>query len=180
MFGVFLKTTQILFRWLPTFLAFPLGGLLAVLALGPIRDPLAAAVSGALVGCTLGLMQWWALRPMGISFDWVWSTGVALMIGSPLAWILRSFSTTIPSLTIWGLIAGAIVGLAQSLSQRISLKKAVSWTALVSGSWGLAWFISANVIVDADANYAVFGSTGAIVSTLILSFFLNPLLAKKK
>lgn len=175
-----MKSTQILIRWVPTFLAFPLGGLLVVLALGPVRDPLAAAVSGAMVGSTLGLLQWWALRPLGLSFDWAWATAVALMVASPISWAIVAYSTSVSALTIWGLIAGAIVGLAQTLSQRLRLKRVVSWSALVSGAWGLAWFISANVIVDAEASYAVFGSTGAFTATALLAIFVNPVLSRKK
>ena len=175
-----MKTRQILFRWVPTLLAFPIAGLLASLAFGPIQNPVADAVSGAIVGCTLGLAQWWALKPLNISFDWVWSSGVALGLASPLAWSVISYSTSVESLTTWGLIAGAILGIGQVLSQRMELVKTLSWAALVSLAWGLAWFISANVIVDPESGYAVFGSTGALVATIFLGFFLNPVLAKKK
>lgn len=175
-----MRPTQILARWIPTFLAFPLGGLLAALSLGPIETALSAAVSGATIGFLVGIAQWWALRPLGVSFDWAWSSAVGLMIGSPIAWVLINFSTTITSLTIWGLITGAIAGLAQALSQRYTTGKSLGWAALVSGAWGLAWFISANVIVDAEAGYAVFGSTGAIVATALLALFINPILAKRK
>ena len=174
-----MKTKQILVRWVPTFLAFPLGGLLVVLALGPIRDPLAAAVSGAMVGATLGLAQWWALRPLGISFDWAWATAVALMLASPIAWALVSYSTSISALTIWGLVSGAIVGLAQAFSQRLAWAKIVVWLGLVSVSWAVAWFISANVIVDAEASYAIFGSTGALIATVLLAIFVNRILSRK-
>jgi hypothetical protein len=44
----------------------------------------------------------------------------------------------------------------------------------------LAWFISANVIVDADASYAIFGSTGALVATALLAIFVNLILSRKK
>ena len=46
-------------------------------------------------------------------------------------------------------------------------------------TWALAWFISASVIVDAESSYAIFGSTGAIAATTLLSFAINPLLLKK-
>lgn len=180
MFGVFLKATQILIRWIPTFLAFPLGGLLSVLALGPIRDPLAAAVSGAMVGSTLGLLQWWALKPLRATFDWVWATGVALMIASPIAWVTILYSTSTEALTLWGLMSGALVGFAQGLSQRLAVKRVLMWTTLSAASWGLAWFISANVIVDAEAGYAIFGSTGALAATAVLALFLNPVFASRK
>ena len=151
-----------------------------MLALGPVKDPLAAAVSGAMVGFTVGLIQWWALRPLRMSFDWAWVTAFALMVGSTLAWEIVSYSTAVPSLTLWGLIAGAVVGVAQAVSQRLPLNRVVSWSLLVSSAWGLAWFVSANVIVDAEVNYAVFGSTGALTSTALLAFFVNPVLSRKK
>ena len=175
-----MKTRQILFRWIPTLLAFPLGGLLAALAFGPIQNPVAGAVAGAMVGCTLGLAQWWALKPLAISLDWVWASGVSLALASPIAWTVVSYSTTTESLTVWGLIAGAILGLGQGLSQRLETVKTLAWAALVSGAWGVAWFVSASVIVDPESGYAVFGSTGALVATILLGFFLNPVLAKKK
>jgi hypothetical protein len=178
--GVTMKTTQILFRWIPTLLAFPIGGLLAALAFGPIQEPVPAAVAGAIVGCTLGLAQWRALKPLAISFDWVWVSGVSLALASPIAWIVVSYSTSTESLTLWGLIAGAILGLGQGLSQRLEVVKTLAWAALVSGAWGVAWFISANVIVDPESGYAIFGSTGALVATIALGLFLNPVLAKKK
>lgn len=175
-----MRFTQLLFRWVPTFLAFPLGGLLATLAFGPIRDPLAAAVSGANVGALLGLAQWWALKPLRLTFDWVWTTALASMIASPIAWALIDFSTRIADLTIWGLVTGSIVGFAQAASQRNPFRVNLMWSVLVSLAWGGAWFISANVIVDADANHAIFGSTGAVVATSVMAFFVNRLLAKKE
>ena len=174
-----MKFSQILIRWMPTFLAFPLAGLIASLALGPIDNALEAAVAGADVGAILGLAQWWALKPLGLSFDWFWSTAVAGMVASPIAWTLTSYSTSVATLSIWGVIAGALVGLGQFASQKPKLKTLITWSALVSISWGLAWFTSASVIVDIDSNYAVFGSTGALVATALLGFFLNPVLAKK-
>jgi hypothetical protein len=175
-----MKIRQILFRWVPTLLAFPIGGLLAALAFGPIQDPMAAAVAGAMVGCTLGLAQWWALKPLAVSFDWAWASGVSLALASPIAWTVVSYSTSVEALTVWGLIAGGVLGLGQGLSQRLDILKTLAWAALVSLAWGLAWFISANVIVDPESGYAVFGSTGALVATILLGLFLNPVLAKKK
>ena len=37
-----------LLRWIPTFLAFPLGGLLTGLVVGSVVDPLTALVAGAI------------------------------------------------------------------------------------------------------------------------------------
>jgi TRAP-type C4-dicarboxylate transport system permease large subunit len=102
------------------------------------------------------------------------------MVASPLAWTVIDYNTTISNLTIWGLITGLIVGFSQAASQRKSNSARFSWSVLVSIAWGGAWFISANVIVDAGSNYAIFGSTGALTATLFLSLFINRLLAKQE
>jgi hypothetical protein len=170
---------KLLLRWLPTFLSFPLGGLLAQLALGPINNFWSAAISGAMVGALLGLSQWWALRPIGVTFDWAWATAVSLMIASPIAGLVTQFETSVAALTTWGLVAGALVGLGQFLTQRRGLVKSVTWAVCVSVTWALAWFISASVIVDAESSYAIFGSTGAIAATTLLLFAIKPLLLKK-
>ena len=171
--------TRLLLRWLPTFLSFPLGGLLSQLALGPINNALSAAIAGAIVGAFLGLSQWWALRPIGVTFDWAWATAVSLMIASPIAGLVTQFETSVAALTTWGLVAGGLVGLGQFLTQRRGMAKTLIWVTCVSATWALAWFISANVIVDAESSYAIFGSTGAIVATALLLFAIKPLLAKK-
>lgn len=175
-----MKATQILFRWLPTFLSFPLGGLLVVFLIGPVQDWLVAAVSGAIVGLTVGFAQWWALRPLEVSPSWVWGTGASLMIASPLAWEIIDYSTSRASLAFWGAITGGAVGLTQAMAQRVASIKIVSWSLLVASSWCLAWFISASVIVDAEANYAVFGSTGAIAAVSIQGLLLNRIFGKDK
>lgn len=174
-----MKLRQIILRWLPTFLAFPIGGQLVVWIIGPVQNFFQALVSGAIVGATLGLLQLWALRPLDISKAWLWGSIAGLTVGSPIAWLAINFQTTVAALTIWGLIAGALLGIGQASAIRLPVTKLATWAASVSLTWGLAWFISANVIVDAEAQYAVFGSTGAIVATALLGLVLNHSLKKK-
>ncbi len=174
-----MKLKQIILRWLPTFFAFPIGGQLVVWIIGPIQNLMQAIVAGAVVGATLGLLQLWALRPLAISRAWLWGSIGGLTLGSPIAWLVINFQTTIAALTVWGLIAGALLGIGQAVAIRLSVTKLAAWAASVSLTWGLAWFISANVIVDAEAQYAVFGSTGAIVATALLGLVLNLTLKKR-
>jgi hypothetical protein len=62
-------------RWLPTFLAFPLGGWLAVGTIGSMDDPVSAAAGGLLAGAVIGAGQWLALRSSGIGRRWAAYTG---------------------------------------------------------------------------------------------------------
>ena len=49
-------------RWLPTFLAFPIGGFIAIQTIGSLDDPVAAAAGGLIAGAVIGAGQWLALR----------------------------------------------------------------------------------------------------------------------
>jgi membrane associated rhomboid family serine protease len=45
-------------RWLPTFLAFPLGGFVTMQIVGGASSPLKAAASGLIAGAIIGAGQW--------------------------------------------------------------------------------------------------------------------------
>lgn len=171
---------QLALRWLPTFLAFPLGGQIVVWLVGPVDTATKSAVAGLVVGAVLGALQWFALKPLGFSPLWILATALGLGVASPIAGLITEFQTTVTALTSWGFIAGLLGGLVQALSQKLTLGKVALWGLAVSATWGAAWFISANVIVDAEASYAIFGSTGALLATVILSVLINPVLAKSQ
>src|SRR5919107_667065 len=44
-------------RWLPTFLAFPIGGWIALETVGSSADPLSAAAGGVIAGAPIGAAQ---------------------------------------------------------------------------------------------------------------------------
>ena len=41
------------------------------------------------------------------------------------------------------------------------------WAATSTAVWALGWLITSQVIVDADARWANFGASGALVATMI-------------
>ena len=51
-------------RWIPTFLAFPISGWIAIETIGSSDGPLPAALGGLLVGAAVGAAQWLALRKL--------------------------------------------------------------------------------------------------------------------
>jgi outer membrane lipoprotein SlyB len=152
-------------RWLPTFLGFPLGGLLAIQTVGSIHSPLSAAVAGALAGAVIGAAQWLALRSSGIRAWWVAATSAALAVGSTL--------TNVVTDAVGGLIAGAAIGAAQGLLFDRGPKTAAMWAAAVSVSWCLGWLTTWAIGVDVERGYAVFGSSGAVVVTLLTGLALR-------
>ncbi len=154
-------------RWLPTFLAFPLGGFLAWAVVGSLDGPLTAAAGGLLAGAVIGTAQWLAL---GTTKRWIPLTAAAMAAGTALAAAVTGAGTELGDLIVSGAIAGAVVGAAQSTI----LGAARTWTVATAASWALAWLVSYEVIgAGADQGFFVFGSSGALVATLITGLVLR-------
>ena len=107
-------------RWLPTFLAFPLGGLLAFETVGSATDPATAAAAGLLAGAVIGAGQWLALRDHGIDRRWPLVTAAAMAAGSALAAAATGSGTDTSDLVLTGAVAGAAVGAAQAAAPRLA------------------------------------------------------------
>ncbi len=167
-------------RWIPTFLAFPLGGLLAVESIGGLDGPAAGAAGGLLAGAVIGAGQWLALRSHGIGPRWAVFTAVAMAAGTALATVLTGAGTTLADLMLTGLVAGAAVGAAQGPLLARGARAALAWVALTAGSWPLGWLVTWVVVgVNVDQGFTIFGSSGALVVTLITGLALRRLLGRQ-
>ncbi len=155
-------------RWLPTFLGFPLGGVAAELVAGPVDALIPALVGGALAGTVLGAVQAWALGPSGPpARRWIAATAAGLTAGLAIGSAVVGYGTSLGDLVVQGAVCGAGVGAAQALLLRGRL--AALWPAALSALWALGWAITTAIGVDVETQYAVFGSSGAIVVTLATS-----------
>lgn len=166
-------------RWLPTVIAFPVGGLLAIQIVGSLEGPLTGAVGGLLTGAVIGAGQWFVLRSHGLRARWVALTAGGMAAGSALAAALAGTSTTIGALVVTGLVIGLVVGALQATQLRRGARVASAWTALVGVTWGVGWLISGNVIVDAERGYYIFGLSGALLVTLATGVTLSRILATR-
>jgi hypothetical protein len=168
-YNVHMEMTMTLKRWLPTFLAFPLGGLLAFETVGSATGPATAAAAGLLAGAVIGVGQWLALRNEGIDRRWPLFTAAAMTAGSALAAAVTGAGTEVSDLVLTGAVAGAAVGAAQGL-----LLGSRAWAVVTAASWALAWLISAGVLAQqADEGFVVFGSSGALVATVLTGLALR-------
>jgi hypothetical protein len=78
--------------------------------------------------------------------------------------------TELQDLMVTGLIAGAAVGAAQGTI----LGAIAAWTAITVASWALAWLVTYAVVgVNADQGFFDFGSSGALVATVITGLALR-------
>ena len=168
--------TEILIRWTPTFLAFPICGLLAKLIFGPANSVIKSVGGGLIVGLVVGLIQYLSLKKYGISTSWVVATAVAATCAALINSYAFSFKFDSASLAGSGLVAGLLIGISQSLSQTRDVKFVTIWTISTAIAWSLAWFITSKVIVDPEAQYHVYGSSGALLTTLGLGLVLKYIL----
>ena len=164
-------------RWLPTVLAFPLGGFIAM-GVGSLHDPLSAATGGLLAGAVIGAAHGFALR--ADIRRWTLGTAAAMSAGTALAAAITGAGTELADLMLTGLVAGAAVGAAQGTLLG-GPRLVAAWTAVTAASWATAWLVSSTVIgVHADQGFYVFGSSGAIVATVITGFALRALQAPRR
>ena len=168
-----MKLNELLIRWVPTFLAFPIGGAISKIAVGSSNSVPKALGGGLLVGLTIGLIQFVALKKYGISETWIAATATAMTLAALINSYVFDFKFDSASLVGMGLVAGSLVGIGQSLSQSRELKFVLIWTVCTGVAWSLAWFITSKVIVDPEAQYHVFGSSGALVATFGLGIALR-------
>jgi hypothetical protein len=163
-------------RWLLTFLAFPVGGELAIALLGSLDGPGRAALGGLIVGAVLGGAQWLALRGAGIGSHWFAVTAGATAIGLALAAVVTQAGTILADVMVTGLLAGAAVGFAQAVMLPVGRRLRAAWAAAVSVTWALGWLATFFVIVDVERGYYVFGSSGAAVVTVATGLLMRRLL----
>ena len=161
-------------RWIPTFLAFPIAGYVTFQALGSYDGPLAGAAGGLFAGAIIGTGQWLALRSGGVGRRWIAHTAAGMSAGLALAAVVTGAGTAVPDLVLSGLIAGTVAGAAQST---LLPRGAAAWTAVSGAGWALAWLTTSQVIVDAERGFYVFGSSGALILTLLTGLALRAILA---
>ena len=151
-------------RWLPTFVGFPLGGFAAELVAGPVDDLAAAVLAGAVTGVVLGAVQSWGMGPNGPpARAWIAATTAGLSVGLALGSAAVGYGTGMDDLVVQGAICGLAIGSAQALVLRG--RAAYLWAPALSALWALGWAVTTAIGVDVEAQYAVFGSSGALVVT---------------
>jgi hypothetical protein len=156
-------------RWMVTFVGFPLGGFTTDLLLGPVDSPVSALLGGLVTGGILGAVQAWGFgRNRPSPARWIAATAVGLMIGLVTATWMVDFRTSLADLAVQGAVCGAAVGTLQAVVLRPLLgRRALAWPVALSAIWAAGWTITAAAGVQVDQQFAVFGSSGAIVATAL-------------
>jgi len=152
-------------RWILAWISFPLSGLVAWLALGPIVSPGFSLAAGILVGLGVGAAGAWALR-VTIA-PWALASALGLGAGS----LLGALVAPVLAPPLGGLVAAALAGAGIGLAQatlRPPLPR-LAWAGLVLVAWIGAWAVSLAVAIDAEQGFAVFGASGALLFTVVIA-----------
>lgn len=156
-------------RWMVSFAGYPLGGYAAYLLVGAVDGPGPALAGGLLTGAILGAVQAWSLgngapRPLA----WILATALGLMAGVAAGAALVDYRTDLGSLVIQGAVGGAMVGIAQAavLMPRLGAL-ALVWPLYLSGVFAVGWAVTTSAGIDVDQQFTIFGSSGALVATLL-------------
>jgi hypothetical protein len=167
-------------RWLPTFLGFPIGGLIAELIVGPIDGVAAALAGGAISGIVLGAAQAWGLGWTGAAARrWTIATAAGFAGGIAIGTVAVDYGTSMGDFALQGALCGLFIGAAQGVVLRSHLGGSAGlWAPALSGLWALGWVISTAIGVDVDRQWTVFGASAAIVVTA-LTAVLPALLEKR-
>jgi hypothetical protein len=156
--------TRSALRWLPTFFGFPLGGFVAELIAGPVDGLFAALLAGAITGIVLGAVQSWGMGSNGPPAGrWITATTAGLTVGLALGSATVGYGTSLADLVVQGAICGLAIGIAQALVLRGRV--AYLWAPALSALWAIGWAITTSIGIDVDTQWAVFGSSGALVVT---------------
>jgi len=135
----------------------------ARLVAGDIDALGAAAVGGVAGGAVLGAVQVGIGGiPAGERIRWIGATAVGLGVGLSAGAAAVGYDTDTASLVTMGAVSGAAVGLAQALAIPMAAVDRVLWAVATPVLWAGGWWITAQVIVDAERRHAVFGSSGAL------------------
>jgi len=157
---------RIVLRWTPTFLGFPAAGFVAEVV-GRVDSPAPAILGGAITGAILGVVQWLGMRRTGPSpVAWVAATTIGFTVGLGFGAAAAGYGTDVAALATQGAICGAAVGVAQAVTLSRKLGPVVlAWPLALAGLWSLGWTITSSAGIDVEAQYTVFGSSGALVVT---------------
>jgi hypothetical protein len=163
--------------WALAFVGFPMAGVASNLV-ATVTTPARALISGLVAGATLGLVQWFVLRPHLplLPIGWVAATSAGLAIGLALSTALLGIEMTGNGLLYRAAITGLTLGVAQWLVLQRVIPQSHLWVAVVCAGWVLGWSIMRGIGVNLTYHWTVFGSAGALVYQLITGLALHYLL----
>lgn len=159
--------------------SFPIGGLLADLAVNGVDSVGTALVGGLITGVVIGAAEWFALRRW-ISWLWVAATTLGFAAGLTAGTAIVDYGIGRGDIVLMGAVTGVGVGVLQALVlARHRVSGAFWWAVANPPAWAVGWLVTSYVISrNVKEQFTIFGASGAIVFGLLTWFVLAMLLQK--
>src|SRR3954464_9681409 len=94
---------------------------------------------------------------------WVPASALGMAAGLGLGASAVGYGTSLGELAVMGALTGVPLGLAQAAALPAEVDRRWVWAAALVPLWALGWTVTTLVGIDVEAQYTVFGSSGAIV-----------------
>jgi hypothetical protein len=174
------RTALASLRWGATFLAWPAAGLAAQAVAGPVDSPGPALLAGATAGAVIGAVQSLGAgrRVITRPVAWVASSAIGLGIGLVAGATAVGYATDLRALAVQGALSGLGLGLAQVPWLGTLGRRRLAWPALLTTLWALGWTVTTAVGVDVETQWAVFGASGALLTTAVTGLLMVPAVAR--
>lgn len=167
-----------LLLWTLSFLAIPIAGYLGTAIVGPVDNPIAALLGGAFVGGSVGLVQALLSRGRLSPLRWTAATAAGMSVAVFSSTLVVGYATDLGSLATAGGIAGALLGLAQTLALPTGTRLRWLWLPVTAVLWPLAWTVTTLAGIHVEEQFIMFGASGAIVYTVLAGLTLQALLPR--
>ncbi|WP_405803992.1 hypothetical protein OG729_02550 [Streptomyces sp. NBC_00210] len=162
--------------WTAGFLAFPIAGLAGRAIVGHVDSLAAALVGGAVTGLVIGAAQALVAHPRLDPRRWIPATAIGMGLGLGLGAALVGYGTSLPELIGMGAVTGLIMGAAQAWALPSAARPRWAWAAAMPALWALAWTVTTVSGIDVEAQYTIFGVTGALTFSALSGLLLYGLL----
>jgi hypothetical protein len=162
-------------RWVAVAAAFPIAGYVGWKLGGRVDAVRPALVGGALTGAGIGAVQWGAASgALGRPAAWILASAVGYALGLAAGASLVGYDTDLSSLTIMGLVSGALLGAAQGLvlARGGRHRLVLPWTVATPALFALGWSATAAAGISVDQQFTVFGAAGAVLFMLLSGLLL--------
>lgn len=178
-----LRTARGLWMWpVAVLLSFPIGGLIAHLAVDGVDSVGAAFAEGLIAGAIIGAAEWFALRRW-VSWLWIPATCVGMAVGLTAGAAIVDYGIDRGDLALMGAVTGLGVGALQGLVLMHAghrLSSAALWAVANPPAWALAWVVTSYVIArNIGDRYPNFGAAGCVVFGLLTWALLAYLFRKE-
>jgi hypothetical protein len=173
--STFLRTWLV---WTAGFLVFPVAGLAGTAAAGRVDSPIAALLGGLVAGLVLGAGQALVSRRRLDPSRWIPATAAGMSLGLLLGAFTVGYRTSLTDLAVMGAITGITLGVAQAMALPRRTRARWAWAVLMPALWALGWVVSTLVLTTSvDAQFTIFGLSGAVTFTALSGLLLHRLLA---